>query len=229
MGVDTVKLSYPLDFTIQGYTWVQSCLVGGQWRAGKYGTVGPVWWCERLHLDGTRVVVKGIGSDAHLLWEASVPKFLGIEGACDASLVPLVDRHLREVTAIFDLPQPAIRRFDVTYDVDDPDRAVLEAAKGWNPHKRSRYKESQHGPIGGLTETVWQHNKTRGVRVYRKFDECGEDWAVDLTRVEYQVRGDWLAKMGLDRLSRSLGENADRAILPLVAELEYRSTRQGAS
>lgn len=140
-------------------------------------------------------------------------------------MVPLVDKHLREITGIFDLPRPDVRRFDVTEDVHDPDRAILEAAKGWNPHSRSRYKQSEHSEIGGPTQTVWQHNKTRGVRVYNKHDECGEDWAVDLTRIEYQVRGDWLERMGLNRLTMSLGENADRAILPLVAELEMRAGR----
>jgi len=222
MGVDTVKLSYSLQSTKKGWEWVNE--LGTGWRRGKnYGTMGPLWWTERVHDDGTRVVVKGIGADAHLLWEGSVPKYLGLMGAAQPDDVRLIDRHLRRIV-MPDLPAPYIRRLDLTVDVHDPKAELLDAARDWKPHARARYVEACYlNPADG-GRTVWQHNKTRGVRVYEKFPESGfQEWARDLTRVEYQVRGEWCEKLGLDRLYRDLGRNVDDAIRPLVAELEMRA------
>jgi len=160
--------------------------------------------------------VKGIGHDAHLLWEGSVPKFLGIQGAAPPEAAFATDRALQRLVP--GLPHPSIRRCDLTHDVVDPDGAWRDAARGWNPHARSRYVEAVYND----GETVWQHNKTRGVRVYDKFAECGEDWAVGLTRVEYQVRGDWLGKLGLDRLYEDFDLNVKRALGPVVTDLMFR-------
>jgi hypothetical protein len=175
--------------------------------------MGVSWWCERIHEDGTLVRVKGVGEDAYLLWEGSVPKFLGVAGAADPDLVRMVDRHVRRV-ADGALPLPDLRRCDVTADFRDPDRLLLSAALAWNPHARSRYVQAVYND-----ETVWQHNKTRGVRVYDKFAECGEAWAAGVSRVEYQIRGDWLQRYGLDRLYEDFGRSADLALRPVVSDL----------
>lgn len=222
MGVDTVKLSYPLQSTKQGWEWVNE--LGTGWSRGKnYGTMGPLWWTERVHEDGTRVVVKGIGADAHLLWEGSVPKFLGLIGPAEPEYVRLVDRHLRTIV-MSDLPAPWIRRCDLTEDRLDPDGLLRAAARDWKPHSRARYTESEHHDPTTGGHTVWQHNKSRGVRVYDKYRESGlAPWALDLSRVEYQVRGAWCEKLGIDRLYMDFGRNCNAAIAPLVAELEMRA------
>lgn len=220
MGVDTVKLSYPLDDTVPGWQWVQD-LEGGWSRGRSYGTMGPLWWTERTHEDGTRVVVKGIGADAHLLWEGSVPKYLGICGPAHPDDVRVIDNHLRKIGPR-GLPKPWLRRVDVTHDEHDPEGLLRQAALNWNPHSRSRYTQGEyHDPSTG-GHTVWQHNKSRGVRVYDKFAEAAEPWAFGLTRVEYQIRADWCGKLGLDRLYEDFARNCDAALDPLVAELMMR-------
>lgn len=238
MGVDTVKLSYPLQDTVPGWKWVQEArksegiidrrsgvvVLGANdgWRPGKhYGTAGPMWYCERVHEDGTKVVIKGVGADAYMLWEGSVPKYLGLCGPAEPDDVRFVDAHLRRIGP-FGLPRPTLRRVDVTADVDDPYGLYREAAKDWNPHERSRYTQSIHDDRSTMGHTVWQHNKTRGVRVYDKFHESGEEWARDLTRIEYQIRGEWCEKLGLNRLYQDFASNAGRALRPLVADLEWR-------
>jgi hypothetical protein len=221
MGVDTVKLSYPLKRSEYGWRWVDESLRRGWSRTKKFGTMGVSWWCERVHEDGTLVRVKGVGEDAYLLWEGSVPKFLGVAGAADPDLVRMVDRHVRRVTDGA-LPLPDLRRCDVTSDFRDPDRLLLDAALGWNPHARSRYSQGVHDDRGTGGHTVFQHNKTRGVRVYDKGSESGEAWALGVSRIEYQIRGDWLQRYGLDRLYEDFGSSADRAIAPVVADLLQR-------
>ena len=238
MGVDTVKLSYDFsaldsDFDTAPYACVRrgrcspwrNKFARGGWAKGKRcGTAGPVWFQEWVHeCHGLSVVVKGSGRSVSLLWEGSVPKHFGIQGAAPVEAVFLLDRKLR--SCFPRLGRPSIIRFDVTEDVFDPMGVVRAAAKGWMPHARSRYVESIHRQPGGADETVWQHNKTRGIRVYDKFAEDGEDWAIGLTRVEYQVRGEWLGRYGLDRLYRDLDRNADLAIRPLVSDLYARVNR----
>lgn len=226
MGVDTVKLSYDLEKTVWGtQAFLHQPPDDEGWRPGKnYGSKGPLWWTERIHADGTRVVVKGVGPAGTLLWEQSVPKYLGLCGPAEPDDVRLIDRHLRKLVG-YSLPAPSIRRCDVTHDCLDPDGLLRIAALGWNPHSRSRYTQARYAQ----DETVWQHNKTRGVRVYDKFAESGEEWARGITRVEYQVRGAWLEKMGLDRLYTDFARNCEHVIMPLVAELENRKPAPDAA
>lgn len=229
MGVDTVKLSYPLEQSAWGTRRFldQAPDPDDGWVHGRnYGTSGVMWWTERIHADGTRVVIKGVGSEGHMLWEGSVPKFLGIAGAADPDHVRLIDDHLRRITHC-KLPAPWIRRCDVTSDHLDPEGSLLDAAINWNPHARSRYVQGVYDnrTEGRQGRTVWQHNKTRGVRVYEKYPECGEEWARDLTRIEYQIRGDWLQKYGLDRLYTDFSRSADRALDPVVSDLLGRVPR----
>lgn len=242
MGVDTVKLSYPLSKLTDQPTSYIDCQPWqyvrvrrndgtysdwreyGGWAVGNnYGTTGPVWWTERVHADGTRVIIKGVGKEGTLLWEQSVPKFLGICGAAHPDDVRVVDRHIRRLLP--GLPVPNVRRCDVTEDIEDEDGSLRRAALGWNPHARSRYVQARYAE----DETVWQHNKTRGVRVYDKFAESGEEWAYGLTRVEYQIRGAWLERLGLDRLNVDFAKNCQNAIMPLVAELETRRAAPDAA
>lgn len=252
MGVDTCKLTYTVPWSApmplrkrDTYDLSRRLLPLSDalssefgWSAtGQYGSVGPVQY-QRYELrrevctfDGKRwregackpleVVVKGVGSTRTLIWEGSVPKYLGIEGACEAECINLVDRHIRMQTTRL-LPAPTIRRLDVTCDCVDLDGVLRAAALGWNPHERSRYVQARYQD----DETVWQHNKSRGVRVYDKFAECGEEWARGITRVEYQVRGDWCKRLGLDRLYWDLGRNAEAAIEPLVTDLWLRAAER---
>lgn len=220
MGVDTVKLSYPAQLGSSGYQDLRN-LRSGWNRDRHYGTVGPVWFTGFVHDDGTKVTVKGVGNEARILWEQSVPKFLGICGPSEPDDVRLVDRHLRRLLPGLGLPD--IRRCDVTVDVYDPRRALLSGAMGWKPHARARYWQDVVTDKYEDCNTVFLHNKTRGVRVYDKYRECEQEWARDLSRVEYQVRGAWLEKLGLDRLNNDFARNADTAIAPLVNELCMRS------
>lgn len=219
-GIDTVKLSYPMRETQPGWEWVQDLESG--WSRGRlYGTMGPLWFTERVHEDGTRVVIKGIGADAFLLWEGSVPKFLGIAGVSEPDDVRVVDQHLRRIGPK-GLPRPTLRRVDLTEDVHDPNGTLRRAALGWKPHSRARYRQAEyHDPTTG-GHTVFQHNKSRGVRVYDNFADKQLEWARDTTRIEYQMRGDWLQKQGLDRLYEDFDRNCARTMDPLVAELLMR-------
>lgn len=222
--IDTVKLSYPVRHLCPGDpgwggSWDDLVLNG--WKMGKrYGSSGPCSWQEWVHDEtDTRIVIKGVRGEPHMLWEGSVPKFLGIEGAAPVASIKVLDRYLR---TLFDggvqLPNPAIRRIDLTYDFKDPDGLYRQAARGWSPHARSRYIES----VFNDGETVFLYNKSRGVRVYDKEKESGEDWAAGLTRLEYQMRGDWCGKNGLNRLHGRMDEMVGRALMPLVEGLERR-------
>jgi len=222
MGVDTVKLSYPLLQTPYGAKWYQDCLGRGWSATSKYGTQGPLWWCERRHDDtGVKVRCKGVGADAHLIFEGSIPKLLGFAGAAPADSVRDADCYVRALSGV-ELPAPSVRRLDVTQDLLDPNRRLLAAALDWNPHPRSRYTQSVHDDRSSQGHTVWQHNKTRGVRVYDKFHECKEEWARDLVRIEYQIRGAWLQKYGIDRLYQDFERNANNALDPVVQQLIER-------
>jgi hypothetical protein len=212
-GIDTAKLSYKLS----GRWWDYADQDGFR-KTKNYGTKGMLWWSERIHDDGTRLVVKGIGTDAYALWEASVPKYLGLISTADPADLRLVDQHIRSLASNARLPAPNIRRLDLTEDLFDPDGALRAAAIGWNPHARSRYVQARYQD----DETVWQHNKSRGVRVYDKYQECQQEWARDLTRIEYQVRGDWCQKLGVDRLYRDFETMAQRALDPVVLDLQRR-------
>lgn len=217
MGIDTVKLSYP-GF---GRFW-RSMPENGWERTGDYGTTGPVWWARYRNEDGvTECTVKGVGDNTRLLWEGSVPKYLGVQGPADAQCLRLVDRHIRGLmdSCGTRLGIADIRRIDTTEDLHDPDGLIRRAALGWNPHARSRYVQAVYQD----NETVWQHNKTRGVRVYDKHKESGEPWAAGLTRVEYQIRGDWVDRYGLLRVDSVDDDGLARTIAPLVADLRNRA------
>lgn len=234
MGVDTVKLSYrfgdvdrafscgPFVCTRRGRSTPWRHFSQGGWtKTGKRGTVGPVWYQEYFHeFFDLRVVVKGCSDQVYLLWEGSVPKHLGVLGACHPDMVRLVDEQLRSCWPR--LGRPVITRCDVTEDFHDPDKSLLTAAVDWNPHERSRYTQSIHEDRASGGVTVWQHNKTRGVRVYDKGAESGEQWAEGLVRVEYQVRGDWLGRYGLDRLYSDFARNCGRALGPVTESLLQR-------
>lgn len=223
MGVDTVKLSYRLGEFSDGSRWGPCRPEGGWHFTGKHGTQGPVWWAEYRHEDGTVVRTKGVGTDAVALWEGSVPKYLGVVGAADPSLVRCVDSHLRELFGARGVPAPYVRRVDVTHDELDPDGRWLEAARGWNPHTRSRYRQAEHLNRTDGGRTVAQMNKSRMIRVYEKYPESGFlECYRDVTRVEYQMRGEWCVKMNVDRLYSDFEDSCDRALLPLVDDLRSR-------
>jgi len=183
------------------------------------GSKGKVWYRGYDVPDlGTSITVKGIGQAApFVMWEGSVPKILGLQGvASDADVLAWEDT-LRSYLSFFDGSYRG--RVDVTCDLDDPDGILRQAAKGWKPHDRARYVEAVYQ--GG--ETVWIHNKRRGVRVYDKFAECGFDWARGKSRVEYQIRGDWVQRLGLRDSRVHLGHNARESVLPLVSDLVGRA------
>lgn len=213
VGVDTVKLVYD----VRSYGHVLLDRGGEAWKRKEYGTVGPVWWQRREHPDGTVLTLKGCGKECYAIFEGSVPKYLGIVGPADPDDCRVVDRHLRRLVPV--LPRAVVRRVDVTEDVYDPTGIYREAARGWNPHPRSRYTEAVYA--GG--ETVWQHNKCRGVRVYDKFAESGESWAEGITRIEYQIRGDWVGRYGLASLTpEKFVAGCECALRPVVDMLEAR-------
>ena len=226
MGVDTVKLAYDLRPLCDAYDsgWGDtSALADGAsgWSVGKrYGSTGPVRWQEWINdAEGLRVTVKGVRGRPTMLWEGSLPKALGVAGVVEPETVRIWDRYLRELLPY--IGQPRIRRLDLTHDVEDFDGSVRQAAVGWNPHARSRYVEA----VYQSGETVWQHNKSRGVRVYDKFEESQELWAMGLTRIEYQMRGDWCGKVGCGHLHSRFGDYARAALDPVVESLLSRVQR----
>lgn len=233
MGIDTVKLSYqfePVRHSFDDRPWASTRngrrspwlhFSRGGWCETMNGKTGPVWWRRMDHVSDVAVTIKGCGSDVRVLWEGSVPKFLHHEGAIQAWAVEDVDRELRGL--IPRLGRPDVRRVDLTEDLFDPMGVYRAAAIGWSPHPRSRYVQGRYQD----DETVWLHNKSRGVRVYDKFAECEEPWAEGITRVEYQTRGDWCKKLGLDRLYEDFARNADRSLSELVADLEHRVKSEG--
>lgn len=237
VGVDTVKLSYPMGSGSRFNSLLSQCsdvqTGAREYRFGEFrsrpldcGSTGAVQWRVWRHPElRAAIVEKGVpGSSATLVYEGSVPKELGVSGAAPGGCVEILDTELRRLfreSGLRYLQRGVVRRCDLTHDEPDPERDLLKAALGWMPHPRSRYVQSVHDDRSSQGHTVFQHNKTRGVRVYDKFHECGEEWARDLTRVEYQVRGAWLEKYGI-----ALGCDWDRlegrVLAPLVADLKER-------
>lgn len=241
MPVDTVRLSYDLRdwgqrfvarWRLKGapgiYDFVDYLTASGELREKSDGRKGVCNYSVLVPgVNGQEgytptLTLKVVNNGPRvLMWEQSVPKYLNVKGPCPAEAVRQVDAVIRRLNGLGALPAPFIRRLDCTMDVPDPDGRLRQAAVGWTPHSRARYVQAIYGDPASL-ETVWLHNKSRGVRVYDKHAECGEDWAEGLTRVEYQVRGDWLVKLGLDRLHSHTEDNSVRAIRPLVDELVER-------
>jgi len=183
------------------------------------GSKGCVWYrgYDVPDLD-TSIMIKGVGGSApFVMWEGSVPKTLGLQGVASAADVLTWEDALRGVLPVFEGSYRG--RVDVTCDLDDPDGILRRAAIGWKPHDRSRYVEAVYQ--GG--ETVWLHNKRRGVRVYDKFAESGFDWSRGKSRLEYQVRGDWVQRLGLRDARLHLADNGRASVLPLVSSLAERA------
>jgi len=209
VGVDTVKLSYPFGSgeVLDGLISADRDETGNRiLRLGEFtskvhnaGSNGPVRYRSWSHPNlRASVVIKGVpGSSVAAVYEGSLPKELGLCGAAPGECVGVLDSYIRGLfreTGLRFMPRPKLRRVDLTHDIHDPSGAYRAAALNWNPHARSRYVQSRYQD----DETVWQHNKCRGVRVYDKFAECGEEWARGLSRIEYQIRGAWIEKYGLD-------------------------------
>lgn len=234
MGIDTLKLAYDLRAVADPYDsgWGDTSVLcegllsrrglkgvsATGWKLGnRYGSTGPVRWHEWIHADeGVRVTVKGVAGRPTMLWEGSVPKFLGVQGVAEPETARIVDRFLRSLVP--GLGQPRVRRLDVTQDLVDWDGVIRRSAKGWNPHARSRYVQADYQD----GETFFLFNKSRAVRVYDKFAEDGEPWAEGLTRVEYQMHGDWCGKMGCGHLHSRFCDHARLALEPLVSDLLAR-------
>lgn len=221
-GIDTVKLVAPM---VEGRS--RSIHLNPHLeplpRGKGTGRKGPVWWNSYRVPDlNTTVTVKGCGAaSAYLLWEGSVPKILGLAGVAQASDVLAWEQSLAEVLPAFHSAHRS--RVDVTADVTDPDAVVRACALGWKPHERARYVQAVYQGL----ETVWLHNKTRGVRLYDKYAECGQPWAEGMTRVEYQIRGDWVKRHGLATSTDTLEVNASLAIMPLLMDLRDRALSVG--
>lgn len=217
VGIDTVKLLSPLPFAARLHLNEALSVV----KNGN-GRKGVVWWQSYDVPElGTRLVAKGVGaSSGFLIWEGSVPKVLGSEGVCAAEDVRPWVGALQDATGgLFDASTAYCGRVDCTRDVYDPDGDYRRAAVGWKPHDRARYVQAVYQGL----ETVWLHNKTRGVRVYDKHAEDGREWSEGLTRIEYQVRGDWVAKLGLrSPLSDVFAGNVAAAVQPVVDDLAGR-------
>lgn len=232
MGVDTVKLSYPLGDGSRLSDLVRSfidadgrrCMRFGEFTSRNYedGAKGPVRYRTWHHpaLRGA-VTSKGVsGSSVVLMYEKSLPKELGVLGPCAGDCVDIFDTYLRGLfrdSGLRKLPWGTVRRCDLTEDVHDPYGLWRRAALGWNPHKRSRYVQTRFN----ADENVWQHNKSRGVRVYDKYAESGEEWSKDLTRVEYEIHGDWCEKYGLD-VGCDWERQEELVLRPLVSDLGSR-------
>lgn len=226
MGIDTIKLSYP---TFRRFNAGALGRAGWLPVRGKHGCLGPVWFSRYSHESlGLEVTFKGVGDKPRMLWEGSVPKALGVLGVADAGLVSVLDEALQgsiDASPVLRglLGVPDVLRVDVTRDFHDPDRKLLAGAIGWMPHERSRYVEEQIRKPDGPLETVWLHNKTRGVRVYDKEAEDGRPWSVGVVRLEYQVRGDWVDRYGLKRVRSISDDRLGEVIDPLAAELVARA------
>lgn len=249
-GIDTVKLSFALG---SGALWTDNVYpmrtsdgkrgyANGAFWSGEYagGVKGPVRYRHWTHPElRSGLTIKGVpGSSVVALWEGSVPKELGVSGVASPDLVGLLERHIRSLitreTGMRMVPLGSVRRCDITCDEYDPDGLLRLAAVGWKPHERARYVQSVHDDRTYEGHTVFQHNKTRGVRVYDNYheklmqaikerrDPAEAEWARDTTRIEYQVRGDWLKKYGLDRVDE-IGKNYRSVIEPLVVDLKSRA------
>jgi len=194
--------------------------------------MGPVRYRSWSH-PGLRVPItlKGVpGSSVALVYEGSVPKELGVYGAASGDCIDILDTYIRGLlrdAGLRYVPRGRVRRLDLTCDELDPDGELRHAALGWMPHERSRYVQSVHDDRTSTGHTVFQHNKTRGVRVYDKYHECKEPWALDLTRIEYQVRGLWLEKYGI-QLGCDWDDLEERVLVPLVADLKERAGQDAA-
>jgi len=221
VGIDTVKFSYDVRSLVPMRYGTSDWWQRRGFSAGKYGSVGPCMWQEFKSSCGVRVVLKGVpGRSVNLLWEGSVPKALGIVGACPPDDVRVWDRYLRSLVPKMGMPR--VRRVDLTHDVVDPLGLWRSAALRWNPHARSRYVQAVYDNPANGGQTVFQYNKSRGVRVYDKFAECGESWAVGLTRVEYQMHKEWCVREGLDVLDAGWGDRCDLVAGQVVADLRER-------
>jgi len=242
VGVDTVKLSYPLGTGAVLDDLVLSMrdpdgkpfhAIGQFWSGNNSaGTMGPVRYRSWSH-PGLRVpiTVKGVpGSSVALVYEGSVPKELGVLGAAEGDCVDILDSYIRRLlreSGLRFMPRGRVRRLDLTQDEFDPDGWLRSAALGWMPHERSRYVQSVHDDRTSTGHTVFQHNKTRGVRVYDKYHESKEEWARGLTRIEYQVRGAWIDKYGIE-LGCDWRALEGRILRPLVADLKERAGQDAA-
>lgn len=217
-GFDTVKVIAPVKRS--GSWFLHRHLVPNR----MYGSKGPVWYRGYDVPDlETSVVVKGVGSQAYIMWEGSVPKSLGLPGVATASDVLAWEQTL--VESIPELEGYYRTRVDVTEDLAD-EHGLLRgvAATGWMPpHERARYVRA----IYQECETIFFHNKTRGVRVYDKNAECGHPWSVGITRVEYQIRGEWVKALRLRDAKESLGVSGRCAIEPVVTSLVDRASEVG--
>jgi len=215
VGIDTVTLSYPVYMTRSQHLRPGEDFV----FTGKYGSLGPVRWSRWRHESGIELTMKGVpGRNTSAIFDGSVGKQLGLVGAAGLDELKLLDVWIREVLQHDLVKTPRVNRLDVCADIPDPDGALRRAAVGWRPHARARYVES----VINDCETVWLHNKSRGVRVYDKFLECGHEWARELTRVEYQIRGQALEAAGFDKIANLADSSLAREIEPLVADLTRR-------
>lgn len=231
MGVDTVKLSYDLLRWLDGSTVrncpryydlhseLTSCPGVEELKDGRQGVCN---WSLLKHVPSDlKFTLKVVNNGpAVLLWEGSVPKTVGLSGVAHPDMVRVLDRHIRSFEPFKYLPAPNIRRLDATVDLMDPDGRLRSAALGWQPHSRARYVITEHFNPANGGQTVFLHNKSRGIRVYDAFAEHKRaEWARDRSRLEYQLRGDWPMKLGVNRLNRDFDANVAAAVLPLAAEL----------
>lgn len=213
--VDTVTLSYPVYMTRS-----EHLRPGDDFTfTGKFGSKGLVRWSRWRHDSGIELTMKGIpGHSTVAIFDGSVDKALGLCGSAGLDELVLLDRWIRSTVRHELVRAPSIRRLDLCADLFDPDGDLRRAAIDWQPHARARYVQN----VINDGQTVWLRNQSRCIRVYAKFDECGQEWARDLTRVEYQMRGYSLNKAGFDRVARLRETDLAAEIAPLVADLRQR-------
>jgi len=204
-GVDTLQIVVEVP-----WGWDEVTHENGLELTKKHGSHGAMWWREFRGVNDERFVYKGCSPySGWLVWEGSAPKALGLERPADSGDIGRLLRTLADSYAGFGMPR--FSRVDLVSDSLDPDRQLLDLAVGWRPHARSRYVEAVYQ--GG--QTVFLHNKSRGIRIYDKHEESGSEAYRDVVRVEYQLRRRWAERLGFrsglcgdwdERVSGVMGE-----------------------
>lgn len=221
VSADTVKVLFPSkQYAVRG---VGPCVE----FTGKSGLSGPTYWAEYRSVDDSalRFVLKGCGRDSWLIWEGSVPKALGLPSCTGTEVQSFVDYLRSRLWSIEFRGEPYFGRVDACVDVFDPERRLLRSARGWSPHRRTKYTEAVYQ--GGETVMLW--NKRRAVRVYDKELESGLSEYRDKVRVEYQMRSSWVRKMGLATITGIWDDLLAESVTPLVDALSDRAGMEGWS
>jgi hypothetical protein len=224
VGIDTVRLSS----CVPARSWYSDApKLGFERLAGKSGYHGMVyysWWQDRA--TGVKLQLKGCGYDGWLSYEGSVPKQLGLAHLACADDVREWGYALGRWTRGYlngEAEGARVARVDSACDVLDVEGRLRNAARGWKPKGRGARAWKCDEAVYNDGETVELFNKTRRIRVYDKAEESGLAVQEGFTRIEYQVRHEWAARLGLADIRVLLDDCVEGAVMPYVKELRERA------